>query len=239
MKKHGPVYVISYTTCVAFLFGLVLSGFAQFTKERIVANKDAKVKKQIMIALGFEVPEEADSKDVLKQFSDFVVEKAHGKTDETPGYIVWEGYSAAGQKDGSGGHNGDVTGYAFNIGGGGFWAPILGIMAVEPDLVTIKGITFYADEETPGLGHEINKPFFRDAFKGKTYRDETGAIGFVFSTNKKKKQNEVDTITGATETVKSVQGFLKKNLQDFVDAVKKYDIGNGGAPTTPGGRASE
>jgi Na+-transporting NADH:ubiquinone oxidoreductase subunit C len=42
-----------------------------------------------------------------------------------------------------------------------------GFMAIEADLNTVKGLTFYAHGETPGLGAEIEKDWFQDNFVGK------------------------------------------------------------------------
>ncbi len=229
MKQHGPVYVLTYTIVFACVFGLVLSGVAQLTEERIRQNQEAKLKRQILMAFGYDIDESAASKEVLEMFDASVVEKELKDPGKGTVYQLWKGYSEAGFNDPEKrtDHKGQVIGYAFQVGGTGFWGPIEGILALQPDLKTILGITFYKDEETPGLGHEINKPWFRESFKGKTYRDAEGTIGFVFTTREEKAQNEVAAITGATETVKSVQSFLTRSIETFLRIVEAYDLGKG------------
>lgn len=221
MKRHGPFYVLVYTMAVACGFGLVLAGWSQFTEERIGANQQAKIKRQILMALGYAVDPRASSKDVLDEFEKFIREDRYGEGDDP----VWTGFTEPGLK-------GAVKGYAFRIGGAGFWGPIEGIMALENDLETVRGLTFYRDEETPGLGHEINADWFRDAFKGKNIRGEDGAVGFKFSRRglEDKARNEVDTITGATETVNSVEAFMGRSIERFLDVARAHGIGEGARP---------
>ena len=37
----------------------------------------------------------------------------------------------------------------------------------RPDSETVKGITFYKHKETPGLGAEVDKDWFKNNFVGK------------------------------------------------------------------------
>ena len=65
--------------------------------------------------------------------------------------------------------NGTPNGYAIPISGKGLWSTLYGYFAVEPDGITAKGITFYAHKETPGLGGEVDKPWFQNNFIGKKF----------------------------------------------------------------------
>ena len=42
-----------------------------------------------------------------------------------------------------------------------------GYFSIEPDGATAKGITFYKHIETPGLGAEVDKPWFQQNYVGK------------------------------------------------------------------------
>ena len=44
------------------------------------------------------------------------------------------------------------------IEGLGLWGTLYGFVALEGDLRTIRGLTFYEHKETPGLGGEVNNP---------------------------------------------------------------------------------
>lgn len=220
MNVKHPGYIIGYTVIVSTLFGLLLSAVSAVTENQIDLNRKAKLNREVLNALGFGVPEGATSKDVDRIFSRHVEVKdlvLEGR--QTP-YRVYIAFEERGE-------GAKPTGYAFHIGGQGFWAPIHGILAVDSDLETIRGISFYQDEETPGLGHEINQPWFKDAFKGKTYRNAAGEIEILLTPQGKadKGPNEVDAITGASETSKAVQKFLAENLAAFQQA--RTTLGDG------------
>ena len=82
-----------------------------------------------------------------------------------------------------------------------------------------RGITFYAHKETPGLGGEVEKPWFQNNFVGKRFIDENGnlvGIKVVKGKADPNSQYEVDGISGATITSKGLEYFL-------VDDLKKYE----------------
>ena len=52
------------------------------------------------------------------------------------------------------------------ISGKGLWSTLFGYLALEMDLNTVIGITFYKHGETPGLGGEVEKKWFQNNFVG-------------------------------------------------------------------------
>lgn len=70
--------------------------------------------------------------------------------------------------------NGDVETIIIPIHGYGLWSTMYGFLALEGDATTVKGITFYEDGETPGLGGEINNPRWQANWEGKKVYDEQG-----------------------------------------------------------------
>ena len=44
------------------------------------------------------------------------------------------------------------------IEGKGLWSTLYGFVALESDLATIRGLTFYEQKETAGLGGEVDNP---------------------------------------------------------------------------------
>ena len=115
--------------------------------------------------------------------------------------------------------DGSINGYAIPISGKGLWSTLYGYFAIEPDGITAKGITFYAHKETPGLGGEVDKPWFQNNFIGKKFIDENGKlIGIKIVKGKADPENayEVDGISGATITSKGLESFL-------IDDLKKYE----------------
>ncbi len=53
------------------------------------------------------------------------------------------------------------------VEGAGLWSTIRGFVALEPDLRTIRGVTFPEHAETPGLGGEIDEPRWREGWEGR------------------------------------------------------------------------
>ena len=213
MNVKHPGYVLGYTIIVSALFGLLLSAVSAWTAKRIDLNREAKLNREVLSALQIDLPENAGAHEVDQFFNKHIDERTLNIPGGPAEYQVYVAYKE--KEPGA-----KPIGYAIQIGGQGFWGPIKGILALDADMETIRGIAFYSDEETPGLGHEINSPWFRNAFKGKKYRDASGEIGLLFTPRDKpdKADNEVDSITGASETTKAVRRFLAANLATFQKA---------------------
>jgi Na+-transporting NADH:ubiquinone oxidoreductase subunit C len=115
----------------------------------------------------------------------------------------------------------DVVAYTFPIQGKGLWSTVYGYFALEADLDTVRGITFYKHGETPGLGGEIEKPWFQDQFVGKRIRQdgEVVSVGVVKGSAEDQHPAElehyVDGISGATITSKAVGAMLKKGIESY------------------------
>ncbi len=125
---------------------------------------------------------------------------------------------------------GKLDSVVFPIQGKGLWSTLYGYMALESDINTIKGITFYQDGETPGLGGEINNPNWKALWVGRKAYDDQGSpkievIKGVAGPVEQAPFN-VDGMSGATITSRSVtflvqfwlgaNGFgpFLKNLRD-------------------------
>ncbi len=103
--------------------------------------------------------------------------------------------------------------YAIHISGRGLWSVIKGYLALEEDLSTIAGVAFYEHQETPGLGGEIEKDFFQDSFKGKTFMEAGELKEFkIIKPGSKGDNHCVDGITAATMTCNGVSVFLNSDF---------------------------
>ena len=112
--------------------------------------------------------------------------------------------------------------------GKGLWGPIWGYIALENDFNTIYGAVFDHKGETPGLGADINKPWFQDPFKGKTlfegdkfvsitvYKGGKGAAKMAGDT-----KHGVDAISGGTITSKGLEDMLLDCLISYEKYLKK------------------
>ena len=114
-----------------------------------------------------------------------------------------------------------VEGYSIPISGKGLWGTMYGYFSIEPDGATAKGITFYSHIETPGLGAEVDKPWFQNNFPGKKFVDPNGKLigiqaikGGVDNTSPEA-YHQVDGISGATMTTNGLNSFLYEGLKNY------------------------
>ena len=99
--------------------------------------------------------------------------------------------------------NGD---YALPYEGSGLWGPITGILAMNPDLVNIAGITIMHQEETPGLGSRIGEELYLKMFIGKSFSPRLELV----SPGKGTTRTQVDSIAGATMSSKAFVNILNE-----------------------------
>ena len=84
-------------------------------------------------------------------------------------------------------------------------------------MTEIVGVTFYEQEETPGLGGEIIKPRFREPFIGKKIKDAAGKPGIeIVAPGSKLNDNQVHGISGATITSDKVQNMINAVIKKVV-----------------------
>jgi len=106
--------------------------------------------------------------------------------------------------------------YAIHVSGKGLWSTIKAYMALEPDLSTISGIVFYEHQETPGLGGDVEKPYFQDRFKGKQWLDDGAIQEFAITKpGMTVDDHSVDGITAATMTCNGVEKFLNNDFNVY------------------------
>ena len=98
------------------------------------------------------------------------------------------------------------------VSGLGLWSTLHGFIAMDADLETVRGLTFYEHQETPGLGGEVDNPRWkalwpgRKAFDGDEYRLQVvrGVAGPVAED-----PFRVDGLAGATITSRGVTNLLQ------------------------------
>jgi len=200
----GSAYTLGYAAVLGVVCSLLLTGAARFTEDARNANAEAEEALNILLALKVPLPEKITSMRVLELRDENVQEKDRG------GITTYE-YSRPEE-------NGKVLAVAMRFSGPGLWGPIKGFLALEQDMKTIRGITFYEQEETPGLGGDIVTEGFRKRFVGKTIHDKDDKVGIVIcKPGSAKEQNEIDGITGATMTCDKVQAMLNEAIKSIVE----------------------
>jgi Na+-transporting NADH:ubiquinone oxidoreductase subunit C len=103
---------------------------------------------------------------------------------------------------------GSVARLIIPVEGKGLWSTLYGFLALEKDVDTITGITFYQHGETPGLGGEVDNPKWKALWKGRkafnadqepTIEVLKGQAGSVQDA-----PHHVDGLSGATITSRGV-----------------------------------
>ncbi len=180
------------------LFVLILGGILTtalvgvdgFTAPRIEKNAELRLKSSVLKAL--EIP--YNDENIEQAFSNNV------KTAEENGTAY---YIAA---------NGN---YALPYEGSGLWGPIRGIIAMNPDLKKIAGLTIMEQEETPGLGSRIAEKEYLEEFKDKRFAPELEMV----SPGSADEENEIDSISGATMSSKAFINILNAEHSRYLNAL--------------------
>ena len=230
--QHSKPYSIGFILIITALFGLLLALAASALRERQQFNEEVNVKRNILMAVGVL---DRDREMELEEIDAMYQESVQSFAVDPEGTIV-EGVSGESldlevvlQDPDTSQHRypvfvatdaGGSTVYAIPVFGKGLWSTLYGYLALEADLETVRGMTFYAHGETPGLGAEIEQAWFQDNFVGKKIYD-AGAlrtIRVVKGTVENRIQDPgerdyyVDGISGATITGRGVSNLLETKV---------------------------
>ena len=115
-------------------------------------------------------------------------------------------------------NQGRVDMFILPVWGQGLWSTMLGYLAMDRDGRTIRGITFYEQGETPGLGGEVDNPKWKAAWKGRAAYDAEGKPAMAMRKGGAGPVEEdphgFDAISGATITSRAVQDLVNLWLGD-------------------------
>ena len=188
--KHSPFYTVCFGAVLGLICAALLTAAQNQTANRREANDRAEKNRNILDVLGVPYAAEASNEKLVATYDRYVkeVKPAEGMIHY---HFVEEG---------------QVRSVAVHFQGPGLWGPIKGYLALMPDLKTIRSVTFYKQEETPGLGGEIIKPTFRRQFEGLSLFQPDGSPGI-----------RVDAISGASMTTQRVEAMLNRAIRRTVE----------------------
>ncbi|MCA9194547.1 MAG: Na(+)-translocating NADH-quinone reductase subunit C [Planctomycetales bacterium] len=142
-------------------------------------------------------------------------------------------------KDGSG----NLEKVVLPIYGKGLWSTMYGFIALNGDLRTVGGITFYEHGETPGLGGEIENPQWQGKWAGKQIweiaqqRDDKNLrVGVTKGAPTESDADyKVDGLSGATITSRGVDSLLKywfssNGFGNYLNKLASQQGANNGSP---------
>jgi Na+-transporting NADH:ubiquinone oxidoreductase subunit C len=199
----ASLYTVVYAAVLGTVCAALLTGVGRFTAPRREANASAERYRHVLEVLRVPYEEFTSPEELLALFERNV------EVEEREGLRLYR-YT--------GGEDGVLEAVAVPLSGPGLWGPIRGFLALEPDMRTIRGLTFHEQEETPGLGGEIGSERFLRQFAGKRIVGPDGAPGVrLVQEGRSEAANEFDGITGATMTGERVQAILNGAATEVVD----------------------
>lgn len=215
----GTIGTLAYALILGTVCALLLAAVGEFTEPYRKANAEAERKRSIVEVLGVLTPG-ASAQEVLEAYEVNV----YAGEKEVWGDLVAHVYRPGGPQS-------EVEAVAIEFKGAGVWGPIKGLLAMEGDMKQIRGIAFYEQNETPGLGGVIADAhagkhgsdwrscpaWFRHQFEGKSIQSETGERGIRIKKGGADGPNEFDAITAATMTSSKVEAILNATIDRIPD----------------------
>ena len=194
-EKMMMVFVL---VAVSIASALMLAGINDLSYDVIKMNKERKLKLAVLSALnipfGNGEAEEVFSGSIKKI-----------NTPEGPIYLSTDDRQ---------------KGLAFSAKGSGFWGPIVIMIGINPENLTIKGVEILQQEETPGLGARIEEEWFRNQFQGKNM---DVPIRMMIK-GAKPGPNDVEAVSGATLSSKFVEEIINEKSKPLIEAMRRLDL---------------
>lgn len=198
MNKKSPVYVLSFMAAICVVFGTGISVVNYATQGLLARN--AAMHRNRVLCRAFQLDVAGSSAEAYQQAVDAAL-----RTTAVGGRTVYECVAPGKESVG------------FVAGGMGFWDRIDVVLALTPDLHTILNVQVLDQKETPGLGARIEEAWFTDQFKGLAvaWDHPQGQRVLVGANPAPNAANEVDAITGATQTSMALMRFFNEELDAF------------------------
>ena len=241
MNKNSAAFTLTVAVVLCLCCSVVVAGAAVLL--RPMQEKNALIKKQrnVLAAAGLydaatDGPEQIEAK-YAKSVVSVPVQLIDGSLDNTVDVASYSAVDAAKDVEASSPIGGDfpLVGYprredvaiaylvkseggdldkvVMPVYGKGLWSTLYGFLALESDLRTIAGLTFYSHAETPGLGGEVDNPAWKSQWVGKlAYNDEGRPNVTVqkggYDRNDPNASYMVDGLSGATITSNGVENLV-------------------------------
>ena len=201
MNKKSPAYVLSFMAAICLVFGAGIS-VVNYATQGLLAKNAARHQNRVLCR-AFMLDVAGDSAEAYQQAVDAGI-----RTTDAGGRLVYN--CVAPGKESLG----------FVAGGMGFWDRIECVVVLSPDLRNVLNVQVLDQKETPGLGARIEEPWFTDQFKGLALAWEAPAESriLVGANPAPNAPNEVDAITGATQTSMALMRFFNEELDAFRSA---------------------
>lgn len=252
-------YTVIFATAVCVVCALLVSVAAVSLQPRQAANARLYMEKNVLLAAGLAEPGQALSERQVKEIFDKSIKARlvdlatgellpQGKIDERsydqrkarndPGAsrVAPPNNAGIGRLPNYGivyfvMKGNEVEQVVIAVEGLGMWGTIYGFLALGPDGNTVRGLTYYDQKETPGLGGEIANPQWQALWRGRKAFDEQWNVKIgVIKGNAGPPETDpsrVDGLSGATVTSNAITRLMRFWLSDegYGKFLKKFRQG--------------
>jgi Na+-transporting NADH:ubiquinone oxidoreductase subunit C len=240
-RTDGTAYTFAFATAVCVVCALLIAVSAVGLHERQEANAVRYRQENVLIAAGLSAPGESFSDAALKERFDanFKVRLVNlatgeyapaGKLDPAtydqrkarndpaqsraappnPALVSRLPVYGVAYVVEKGGHVDQVV---LPVEGMGMWGTLYGFIAIDRDGNTIRGLTFYDQKETPGLGGEIGNPRWQALWQGRRMYDANWEPGLTVIKGHAGTPDadplRIDGLSGATITSVGVSRLMR------------------------------
>jgi len=225
---------VLFAMATAVVCSLLLTAAATGLKERRVLNETVDRQKNILKSVGLlGAVESTDPGSIQTLFDQKIscihvdaggrfVEKPGADSDLRPVCLYTE--------------EEELQAYIVPVNVKGLWGGIESYLAIDRDGKTVEGFTVCNHAETPGLGGEIEKPWFQRNFRDKRIVDAAGQFVSITVTKGKvadavapgRQDHYVDGISGATLTGRFLSSGMKTVLEGYEPLGRRMRAGADG-----------
>jgi Na+-transporting NADH:ubiquinone oxidoreductase subunit C len=245
-RLESPRYTFLFATAVCVVCALMVSVAAVSLQPRQKANARLYMEKNVLVAAGLVKPgQDVTIKEVEKYFEKDVSARL---VDLASGELLPADKADARSYDQRGARSDPATsrvapantagvgrlpryGVAYFVMKGGqpeqvvialeglgMWGTVYGFMSLDRDGRTVRGLTYYDQKETPGLGGEIGNPAWQALWKGRRAYDDQGIPRLTVIKGQAgapdKDPLRVDGMSGATITSNAITRLTQFWLSD-------------------------
>jgi len=232
-------YTVGFAAAICVVCAVLVAGSAVALSERQGVNAELDRQRNVLMAAGEMRPGESlPPEQVTERFSSFQPVAVDLPTDREDSSFTVVGYDqrkALGSPDtsfaapaGNGAQilrmpnkaivykrlatDGTLDMLVLPIEGKGLWSTMYGFLALDKDLKTVRGLTFYQHGETPGLGGEIDNPRWKALWQGRAVYDASGEPAIQVIRGRAGTATEdphrIDGLSGATITGRGVMNTV-------------------------------
>lgn len=237
--QRSSLYTILFATVICILCAIVVSSAAVSLKERQDVNATMYMQRNVLKAAGLlGEKEKISDEDVITRFDaidSLVIDLETGGLVEDADPVLFDQRRASRDPatssvapDNRAGVKrlpqqalvyelrndaGDLEMVVLPVEGSGLWSTLYGFIALDADLQTIQGLTFYEHGETPGLGGEVDNPNWKSKWKRRQAFGDDGLPAITvkkgYAGTPEEDPFQVDGLSGATLTARGVTNLLQ------------------------------